>query len=257
MTDGSIAGHGTSLEGAVAIVTGAARGMGAAHVRGLVAHGAFVVAGDVLDDDGESLAQELGDAVTYVHLDVTDEQQWSDAVATAEARYGAVSVLVNNAGIVTWGTIEEMPPADWQRTIDVNLTGTWLGIRAVAPSMRRAGGGSIVNVSSTAGLQGYSNIGAYVASKWGVRGLTKAAALELARSGIRVNSIHPGPIRTPMTAGLRPDMAATQPIDRIGEPEEVTAMLLFLLTGATYSTGHEFVVDGGTTVGTPLPPPPE
>ena len=243
-----------SLEGGVAVVTGGARGMGAAHVRGLAARGAFVVAGDVLDEDGEALAGELGDRVSYVHLDVTDEQQWSDAVATAEDRYGPVSVLVNNAGIVTWGTIESMPVADWQRTIDINLTGVWLGIHTVVPSMRRAGGGAIVNISSTAGLQGYSNIGSYVASKWGVRGLTKAAALELARDGIRVNSIHPGPIRTPMTAGLRPDMALAQPIPRIGEPEEVTAMLLFVLAEATYSTGHEFVVDGGATIGQPLAP---
>ena len=243
-----------SLEGAVAVVTGGARGMGAAHVRGLAERGAFVLAGDVLDDEGEALAAELGDRVSYAHLDVTDEQEWSDAVATAEDRYGPVSILVNNAGIVTWGTIESMPVTDWQRTIDVNLTGVWLGMRTVVPSMRRAGGGAIVNISSTAGLQGYSNIGSYVASKWGVRGLTKAAALELARDKIRVNSIHPGPIRTPMTAGLRPDTALAQPIPRIGEPEEVTAMLLFVLADATYSTGHEFVVDGGATIGQPLGP---
>ena len=241
-----------SLEGAVAIVTGGARGMGEAHVRGLVARGASVVAADVLDAEGSALAAELGDAATYVHLDVTDEAQWGEAVALAESRYGPVSILVNNAGIVTWGTIEDMPVTDWQRTIDVNLTGVWLGMRAVVASMRRAGGGSIVNISSTAGLQGYTTIGAYVASKWGVRGLTKAAALELARDGIRVNSIHPGPIRTPMTAGLRPDTALDQPIPRIGEPDEVTAMLLFVVADDTYSTGHEFVVDGGDTIGRPL-----
>jgi 3alpha(or 20beta)-hydroxysteroid dehydrogenase len=222
-----------SLEGTVAIVTGGARGMGAEHVRGLVRRGAMVVAGDVLDAEGEALAAELGDAVRWVHLDVTDEQEWHAAISLAESAFGPVGALVNNAGIVT---------------------GTWLGMHAVVPSMRRAGGGSIVNISSTAGLQGYANIGAYVASKWGVRGLTKAAALELAPLGVRVNSIHPGPIRTPMTDDLDPHMADDQPIPRRGEPEEVTAMLLFVLADATYTTGHEFVVDGGKAVGTVVHP---
>jgi 3alpha(or 20beta)-hydroxysteroid dehydrogenase len=215
----------------------------------------MVVAGDVLDDEGEALAAELGDAVRWIRLDVTDEQQWDAAISLAESAFGPVGALVNNAGIVTWGSIEEMSPEDFRRTVDINLTGTWLGMRAAVPSMRRAGGGSIVNISSTAGLQGYANIGAYVASKWGVRGLTKAAALELATLGIRVNSIHPGPIRTPMTADLDPHMAADQPIPRRGEPEEVTAMLLFVLAEATYTTGHEFVVDGGKAVGTVVHPP--
>lgn len=238
-----------SLEGTVALVTGGARGMGASHVRGLVAAGATVVACDVLDDEGEALAAELGPAVTYRHLDVTSEAEWAAVVADTEANLGPIGVLVNNAGIVTFGPIAMMSSADWQRTIDINLTGVWLGIHAVVPSMRRAGGGSIVNVSSTAGLQGYANLGAYVASKWGVRGLTKTAALELAPHNIRVNSIHPGPIRTPMTAGLPDDLGGRQPIGRMGEPEEVTAMLMFLLRDATYSTGHEFVVDGGAVVG--------
>jgi 3alpha(or 20beta)-hydroxysteroid dehydrogenase len=243
-----------SLEGTVAIVTGGARGMGAEHVRGLVRRGAMVVAGDVLDAEGEALAAELGDAVRWVHLDVTDEQEWHAAISLAESAFGPVGALVNNAGIVTWGSIEDMSAEDFRRTVDINLTGTWLGMHAVVPSMRRAGGGSIVNISSTAGLQGYANIGAYVASKWGVRGLTKAAALELAPLGVRVNSIHPGPIRTPMTDDLDPHMADDQPIPRRGEPEEVTAMLLFVLADATYTTGHEFVVDGGKAVGTVVHP---
>jgi 3alpha(or 20beta)-hydroxysteroid dehydrogenase len=157
---------------------------------------------------------------------------------------------VNNAGIVTFGTIEQMDPATFRRTLDINLTGCWLGMHYTVPSIRRAGGGSIVNISSTAGLQGYANLGAYVASKWGLRGLTKAAALELGPLGIRVNSIHPGPIRTPMIAGLDSStIAAGQPIARVGEPEEVTALLLYLLADATYSTGHEFIVDGGAVIG--------
>lgn len=238
-----------SLEGAVVLVTGAARGMGAEHVRGLVAAGAKVVATDVLDDEGKALADEFGEQVVYCVLDVTDEQQWRDAVALAESTFGPVQHLVNNAGILSFGSIEDLSPADWQRTIDVNLTGVWLGMHVTIPSIKKAGGGSIVNVSSTAGMQGYGNIGAYVASKWGIRGLTKTAALELGPSGIRVNLIHPGPIRTPMIAGMSEEVAVGQPIARIGEPAEVTAMLLFLLADATYSTGHEFIIDGGAIIG--------
>lgn len=238
-----------SLDGAVAIVTGAARGMGAQHVRGLVGAGARVVATDVLDDPGRALADELGDAVMYRHLDVADADGWETVVAQAEEAWGPVKVLVNNAGVVMFGPLDALSPADWQRTIDINLTGVFLGMRGVIPSMKRANGGAIVNISSTAGLQGYANLGAYVASKWGVRGLTKTAALELGPSNIRVNSIHPGPIRTPMTDGLDLESVAGQPIPRVGEPEEVTAMLLFILQEATYSTGHEFIIDGGTIVG--------
>ena len=244
-----------SLEGAVAIVTGAARGMGAEHVRGLAAAGARVMATDVLDDLGEALAAELGDTVVYRHHDVTDADGWDAIVAEAESMWGPVTVLVNNAGIVMFGPIDELAPADWQRTIDINLTGVWLGMHSVVPSMKRAGEGAIVNISSTAGLQGYANLGAYVASKWGVRGLTKTAALELGPSNIRVNSIHPGPIRTPMIDGVDLAMVAGQPIARVGECEEVTAMLLFILRDATYSTGHEFVIDGGTIVGQVLAMP--
>jgi 3alpha(or 20beta)-hydroxysteroid dehydrogenase len=246
-----------SLDGAVAIVTGAARGMGAQHVRGLVGAGAKVVATDVLDEQGRSLADELGEAVMYRHLDVADAAGWETVVAQAEEAWGPVKVLVNNAGIVMFGPLDTLSPADWQRTIDINLTGVFLGMRAVIPSMRRANGGAIVNISSTAGLQGYANLGAYVASKWGVRGITKTAALELGPSNIRVNSIHPGPIRTPMTDGLDLESVAGQPIPRVGEPEEVTAMLLFILQEATYSTGHEFIVDGGTIVGQTVPMPDE
>ena len=245
---------GMSLDGVVARVTGAAHGMGAEHVRGLVSAGAKVMATDVLDAEGEALAAELGESVRYRHLDVTSEAEWTATVDATEDAFGPIGVLVNNAGIVSFGPIPEMDLATWQRTIDINLTGTWLGMHAVVPSMRRAGGGCIVNISSTAGLQGYANLGAYVASKWGVRGLTKAAALELARDGIRVNSIHPGPIRTPMTDGLDADtLASGQPIDRVGEPAEVTDMLLFVIRDATYSTGHEFIVDGGAIIGSVRP----
>lgn len=238
------------LEGRVAIVSGGARGMGAAEVELFASEGAHVVAGDVLDAEGQALAEGLGDAVRYVHLDVTQEGDWAAAVSAAEEAFGPVSALVNNAGIVLMGPLEQTSLEDFHRVIGINLVGVFLGIRSVIPSMRRAGGGAIVNISSTAGLMGYSGIPAYVASKWGVRGLTKAAALELSADGIRVNSIHPGPIRTPMTDGMGDEMVTTQPIPRWGEPIEVARMALFLASDmSSFSTGSEFVVDGGAVTG--------
>lgn len=241
-----------SLRGHVVLVTGAARGMGAHHVRELVDVGAKVIATDILDAEGEALAAELGEQVVYAHHDVTSESDWQAVVAVAESSFGPINHLVNNAGIVSFGSIETQSPDDFRRVLDINLTGCWLGMHYCLPSLKKAAaatsGGSIVNISSTAGLQGYANIGAYVASKWGLRGLTKTAALELGPLGIRANLIHPGPIRTPMIDGLK-DVAAAQPIARVGEPAEVSAMLLFLLADATYSTGHEFIIDGGAVVG--------
>lgn len=234
----------------VTIVTGGARGIGAAVARRFVAGGARVVVADVLDEEARALAAELGDRAVSVHLDVTDTGGWRAAVTAAENAFGPVTVLVNNAGIVVWGSIEQVPPEEFRRVLEVNLYGAWLGIRATVPSMRRAGGGCVVNISSTAGLMGYANLGGYVASKWGLRGLTKTAALELARDGIRVCSVHPGPIRTPMVAGLDESTVADQPIPRFGEPDEVARMVEFVVTGATYSTGSEFVVDGGVATGT-------
>ena len=225
--------------------------MGASHVRGLVAEGARVVIGDVLDQDGQALAAELGDAAAFVHLDVTSERSWKDAVAAAEKTFGPVSVLINNAGIIKYGPISDTTLDNWQRILDVNLTGEFLGMREVLPSMKKLTGDRvIINVSSTAGLLGMDNIPAYVASKWGVRGLTKAAALEFAQYGIRVVSVHPGPIATPMTVDLD-DLSGAQPIARMGQPSEVTAMMVFLATGATYSTGSEWLVDGGSVLGQP------
>jgi len=237
------------LRDRVAIVTGGARGIGAAIVRRFVAGGARVVVADVLDEEARTLAAELGDRASSVHLDVTDVDGWRAAVTAAENAYGPVTVLVNNAGIIVWGAIEQVAPEAFRRVLEVNLYGAWLGIRATLPSMRRAGGGCVVNISSTAGLMGYANLGGYVASKWGLRGLTKTAALELARDDIRVCSVHPGPIRTPMVAGLDESTVADQPIPRFGEPDEVARMVEFIVTGATYSTGSEFVVDGGVATG--------
>lgn len=240
------------LDGKVAVVTGGARGIGASIARLFVAEGAAVVIADRLESEGKTLAAELGDAARFASLDVADEAQWQAVMDLAARELGAVGILVNNAGIVEFGTIEEQSPQEFQHVLDVNLVGPWMGMHAAVPSLRRAGGGVVINVSSTAGLMGYSNLGAYVASKWGLRGLTKTAALELAPDGIRVCSIHPGPIRTPMTAQFDDTMTAAQPIARFGEPEEVAKMALFVAADATYSTGCEFVVDGGATVGSLL-----
>ena len=234
------------LDGKVALITGGARGIGAEDARVLAAEGAKIVVCDILDSDGEALAQEVGGA--YHHLDVTSEDQWKSAITFAEKTFGPIDILINNAGVVGFTPLDTCELTEWNRVIDINLTGTFLGIRYVADSMKRAGGGVIVNMSSTAGLTGYSQLGAYVASKWGVRGLTKSAALDLAKYKIRVVSVHPGPIETPMTAGIDVGFSR-RPIPRIGQPSEVAAMILFLVSDATFSTGTEFVLDGGATAG--------
>ncbi|RVQ69607.1 SDR family oxidoreductase [Croceicoccus ponticola] len=235
------------------VVTGGARGIGAATARLLARDGARVMICDVIDDEGATLAGELGPGVRYQRLDVTSADDWNDALAAAEAAFGHVNALFNNAGILGLGSVTECTPDDFRRIIEVNLTGMFLGIRASVPALRRAGGGVIVNTSSTAGLQGYGGLAAYVASKWGLRGLTKAAALDLAPDDIRVVSVHPGPIRTPMTANMSDAVAAAQPIPRFGEADEVARMVRFLLTEASYSTGSEFVIDGGAVTGQVIP----
>ena len=237
------------FEGTVALISGGARGMGASHVRGLVDEGARVIFGDILDDDGKHLEEELGGSAHFVHLDVTKDEDWVAAVAAAEKEYGPISLLVNNAGIVSYGAVDEMDPDEFRRVIDINLTGTFLGMHYAVPSMRKAGGGAIINISSTAGLMGYATISAYGASKWGVRGMTKAVAMELGKDNIRVMSIHPGPIRTPMTDGMGDDVTGAQPIPRMGEVEEVTKLLMFMAADVTYSTGSEWVIDGGAVLG--------
>ena len=235
-----------------AIVTGGAQGIGAAVVRTLVDAGIAVLIGDLLDEEGKQLAESLGELASYRHLDVTDEKDWRAALDEAEETLGPVGVLINNAGIVEFGGVVDGWPASFRHIVDVNLYGPWLGMHFAAPMLRRNGGGVIVNVSSTAGLTGYSGLSGYVASKWGLRGLTKAAALDLAADNIRVCSVHPGPIRTPMTDGFDDSIVATQPISRFGEPEEVAAMIRFIVVEATFSTGSEFIVDGGATAGIAL-----
>jgi 3alpha(or 20beta)-hydroxysteroid dehydrogenase len=235
----------------VALITGGARGMGAADARMLVNEGAKVVIGDILDDEGQALADELGDAARYIHLDVSSADDWTAAVETALSSFGKLNVLVNNAGIVQVGPLKTLDVARWQKVLDVNLTGPMLGTKAVIGPMIEAGGGSIINVSSIEGLRGAAYVHSYVASKWGLRGLTKSSALELASSNIRVNSIHPGFIRTPMTEHLPEDMVQT-PLGRPGTPDEVATFVVFLASDeSSFSTGSEFVVDGGLVTDVP------
>jgi 3alpha(or 20beta)-hydroxysteroid dehydrogenase len=240
------------LDGKIAIITGAARGQGAAEARLFAAEGARVVLADVLDDEGEAVAAEIGDAAVYTHLDVTDEPQWQAAVALAEDRFGPVTVLVNNAGILLFQPLHKTDLADFDRVMRVNVQGVFLGMKSVTPSMTKAGGGSIVNISSTAGLQGLPHLGAYVASKWAVRGLTKTAAIDLGHRNIRVNSVHPGGIDTPMVAGTSGDAPFYKrlPVPRMGSADEAARAVLFLASDeASYIAGAELAVDGGATCG--------
>ncbi|MGY3614161.1 glucose 1-dehydrogenase [Bradyrhizobium sp. USDA 10063] len=235
----------------VILVTGGARGMGAAHARLLVAEGARVVVTDILHIEGEALAAQLGGSAVYVPQDVTQPKEWAEAVANAELRFGALHGLVNNAGIANMASIEQFPLDQWNKTLAVNLTGVFLGMQAALPAIRRAGGGSIVNVSSVEGLRGSAGLHAYVASKFGVRGITKSAALEAAASGVRINSIHPGFIATPMTESFQSSLFPV-PLGRAAEPQEVSQVVLFLLSDeSSYLTGSEIVIDGGLTVGVP------
>ncbi len=225
--------------------------MGAEHARLLVSEGAKVVVGDVLDAEGLTVAEELGECAHYVPLDVTQPEQWASAVAETVRRFGRLNVLVNNAGVSGRKTVRKFELERWRHTLDVNLTGTFLGTQAVVDPMIDAGGGSIINISSIEGLRGAPFAHAYVASKWAVRGLTKSTALELGRYDIRVNSIHPGLVRTPMTAHF-PDDIVRSALGRAAEPIEVSNFVLFLASDeSSYATGAEFVVDGGVTADTP------
>ncbi len=239
----------------VALISGGAQGMGAADAWALAAEGAKVVIGDILDDKGKALADDINaahpDCARYIHLDVTEYDQWEAAVATAVDDFGKLNVLVNNAGTVALGMIGQFDMAKWQKVIDVNLTGTFLGMQACVEAMKTAGGGSIINISSIEGMRGAVMLHPYVASKWAVRGLTKSAALELGSHNIRVNSLHPGFIRTSMTKFFPDDMLRI-PLGRPGQPDEVATFVVFLASDESrYSTGAEYVVDGGLTDGVP------
>lgn len=237
------------VSGRTALISGGARGLGAAQARLLVAEGARVVIGDVLDEDGGALAEELGDSARFVHLDVTKLEDWEAAVQVAVDDFGGLDILVNNAGIVNFGSIETYTVDAWDTIIAVNLTGAFLGIKAATPAIIKSGVGSIINISSTAGLQGYEALPGYTAAKFGLRGLTKSVALDLAKYNVRVNSVHPGAIRTPMTDGLAVPQTHVA-MHRIGEPIEVAFLVLFLASDeSSFSTGAEFVTDGGETAG--------
>jgi 3alpha(or 20beta)-hydroxysteroid dehydrogenase len=244
------------LAGKTAIVTGGARGMGEATVRLFVENGAKVVIADLLEEQGQALAAELGDAAVFSRMDVSNEADWDSAVALA-ATLGSLNVLVNNAGIVHHAALNETTPEEFRRVLDVNVIGSFIGIQKVFPIMKESGGGSIINISSVDGLHSAPGLSAYSTSKWAVRGLTKNAAIELGQYGIRVNSVHPGGIWTDMGGkGLISEEDMNQmvyadfPIPRVGQPEEVANVTLFLATDeASYSTGSEFVADGGWFAG--------
>jgi 3alpha(or 20beta)-hydroxysteroid dehydrogenase len=239
------------LEGKVAIITGAAQGMGAAHAQEFIKQGAKVVLTDLNEEKGSALAAELGENALFIKQDVTSEQGWADVVAQAEEKFGPVNVLVNNAGISLNKFILEMSLDDYMKIVNINQVSVFLGMKAVAGSMAKAGGGSIVNISSINGLVGGA-VG-YTDTKFAVRGMTKAAALNLAHMGIRVNSVHPGVIATPMimqedAKEAIEEFAKHIPLKRVSQPEEVSQLVVFLASDeSSYSTGAEFVVDGGIT----------
>lgn len=257
------------LDGRVVLVTGAARGQGEQEARLFAAEGARVVIADVLVEQGEALAKELGEEVArFVRLDVGSEEGWAEAVTVAKDAFGKIDGLVNNAGILRFNELVNTPLAEFEQVVRVNMTGAFLGIRAVAPEIEAAGGGTIVNTSSYTGLTGMALVGAYAATKHAVLGLTKVAAVELAGKGVRVNAICPGAIDTAMSnpALLDPDADLSRsdaaldayyrklvPMGRIGRPEEVAALALFLTSGdSSYVTGQPFVIDGGWLAGVSL-----
>lgn len=246
------------LDGKVALISGGARGQGATEARLFAREGAKVVFGDILDEAGRQVEAEMraaGGEATYVHLDVTNEDHWRTAVDSAVQRYDKLNILVNNAGILLRKAIEEMTVEEWDRIMAINLKGVFLGTKYAIPAMRRAGGGSIINISSTAGLVGSpGGSSAYIATKGGVRLFTKATAIQHAKDKIRCNSVHPGPIATEMIKDTleNPDLWAQRlrrlPLGRAGTPEDVAYGVLYLASDeSSYVTGSELVIDGGTT----------
>ena len=250
------------LDGQVALISGAARGQGEAQARLFAREGAAVVLGDVLEEDGQRVAESIidtGGQAMFRKLDVTVESSWAEIVDQAVEQFGGLNIQINNAGILRAGLIETSPLDEYLEVIDINQVGVWLGIRAAIAPMREAGGGCIINTSSTAGYEGYPGLSAYVSSKFAVLGITKVAALELAQYNIRVNSVHPGPIDTPMVRDPRiggrteGPIPVDGPIGRAGRPDEVAKMMLFIAADATYSTGAEFQIDGGQMSGRGIP----
>lgn len=241
------------LAGKVALISGGASGIGAAHVRVFAAEGAKVVAGDIQEAQGKAVVETVkknGGEVVFVRLDVTKEADWANAVKEAVSHFGKLTMLINNAGIYWPQGIEAETMDGWNKMVAVNQTGVWLGMKTAVPAMRNAGGGAIVNISSLYGLIGSPSSITYHATKGAVRLMTKAAALEYARQGIRANSIHPGQIDTPILAGLTPEqneqIKAATPLGRMGRPEEIAYGSLYLCSDeAAFVTGVELVIDGG------------
>jgi 3alpha(or 20beta)-hydroxysteroid dehydrogenase len=246
------------LDGKVALITGAARGQGEAEARLFVEEGAQVVLGDMRDDLGKQVAESLGNAATYLNLDVTHEESWAEFRAGALETFGKIDVLVNNAGILKLSSIAETSLDDYMEVIQVNQVGVFLGMKAVLAPMTEAGGGSIVNISSVGGLVGVPGMVSYVSSKFAVRGMTKTAALEFGAVGIRVNSVHPGAVDTPMIApseagGPAADLSNIRkglPLQRISDAAEIAKLVAFLASDeSSYCTGSEFTADGGMLAG--------
>ena len=246
------------LDGKVAFISGGARGMGAAEARLFAEEGAKVAIGDILEDDGRKVEAEINEAgrdALFILLDVTSESDWQRAVSATVGRFGKLDILVNNAGVAVWGNLEDTTGAEWDRVMDVNAKGVFLGTKAAIPEMRKAGGGSIINISSISGMVDQDSIQpVYNASKGAVRLLTKATAIQYAKDGIRANSVHPGSIATPMTEARRADPQLYElslsriPLGRVAQPEEVAYGVLYLASEeSSYMTGSELVIDGGLT----------
>lgn len=241
--------NGARLGGKVALITGGARGMGASFAKAMVAQGASVMITDVRDDAGNQLARSLGKQAAYRRLDVTHRDDWKSAVQETIRTFGKMNVLVNNAGIVNFAPIDHNDPENWDHTLAVDLTGAYNGIRASVEALKKYAPASIINISSTAGMRGYRSLAAYSAAKFGLRGLTKSVALDLAAMKIRCNSVHPGPTDTPMLDGHR-DASKQIAMKRVGQPYEIANLVVFLASDeSSFSTGSEFVADGGELAG--------
>lgn len=241
------------VSGKVVLITGAASGMGASHARMLASQGAKIVIADIDEEGGSSLAQEIGEEeAAFFELDVTNYENWGQVIKRTVDRFGKLDGLINNAGIFSDGSIEDATLSDWDKTLAIDLTGTFYGMKAALPEFKKNQTSSIINISSIAGVTGFKNRAAYSAAKWGVQGLTKTSALDLGQYNIRVNSIHPGSIDTPLTADLKRGFGQI-PLGRPGQVEEISHLVVYLISDeSTFTSGGTFTIDGGETAGNNL-----